>query len=99
MCYRLFSLVFTQLTENLDLIERSLADISTEQRTWEKDLNYGVITGATTALERSATVNAINEKSTRRFGLCLISTKAGSQGTNKVGANRVIIFDASWNPR
>ena len=54
--------------------------------------------GSTSIERRKKWCSNFNRPSNTKMRLFLISTRAGGLGINLVAANRVIIFDASWNP-
>nr|XP_050855049.1 transcriptional regulator ATRX-like isoform X1 [Vespula vulgaris] len=104
-------LVFSQSLYSLTLIEQFLSQIDeAEQRnvisekleghtgSWSLGLDYFRLDGQTSAENRSAWCRIFNRTSNTRGRLFLISTRAGGLGINLTAANRVIIFDASWNP-
>ncbi|XP_039279743.1 transcriptional regulator ATRX homolog [Nilaparvata lugens] len=104
-------LVFSQSLYSLDLIEHFLdrIDEATQNNceesflmghmsSWAKGLDYFRLDGSTSGENRSAWIQSFNRESNTRARLFLISTRAGGLGINLTAANRVIIFDASWNP-
>lgn len=54
--------------------------------------------GQVSIQQRAADIKSFNEPENTRARLFLISTMAGGIGINLYSANRVIIFDVSWNP-
>ena len=79
-------LVFSHSIPTLDYIEQVL-------RTSKR--NYRRLDGRTKMTIRSDLIKDFNNgKST----VCLISTRAGGQGLNLIGANRVVIIDDNFNP-
>ncbi|CAF1015945.1 unnamed protein product [Adineta ricciae] len=65
---------------------------------WIRDQDYFRMDGQTDVMTRKRYAKAFNDESDLRARLFLISTLAGGIGINLVGSNRVIVFDASWNP-
>ncbi|KAM9741632.1 transcriptional regulator ATRX isoform 2-T2 [Menidia menidia] len=102
-------LVFSQSLISLDLIEDFL-ELSCRAKDedkispykgegkWFRNIDYYRLDGSTNATTRKKWAEEFNDSSNTRGRLFLISTRAGSLGINLVAANRVIIFDASWNP-
>merc|ERR1719384_1588493 len=105
-------LVFSQSILSLDLIEDFLGKVNDAHEsakvkdsalsgyldTWIPGKDYYRMDGSTPADTRKIWCKFFNRATSHRMRLFLISTKAGGLGINLVAANRVIIFDASWNP-
>ncbi|XP_016928756.3 helicase ARIP4 isoform X2 [Drosophila suzukii] len=91
-------LLFSQSLLTLNLLEVYLKSsyVPGSNQLWTKNSSYFRLDGSTSSQERERLVNEFNANSNVK--LFLISTRAGSLGINLTGANRVIIFDASWNP-
>ncbi|XP_061592684.1 helicase ARIP4-like [Cololabis saira] len=102
-------LVFSQSLSTLTVIEDFLAKrpvpsspyTASQDRpnqNWVRNLNYYRLDGSTTASERERLINQFNDPSNTSAWVFLLSTRAGCLGVNLIGANRVVVFDASWNP-
>ncbi|KAF7688995.1 transcriptional regulator ATRX-like isoform X2 [Silurus meridionalis] len=102
-------LVFSQSLVSLDLIETFLelankakieakSSVYKGKQMWVRNKDYYRLDGSTTATARKKWAQEFNNVRNTRCRLFLISTRAGSLGINLVAANRVVVFDASWNP-
>ncbi|KAG5896421.1 hypothetical protein JTB14_022501 [Gonioctena quinquepunctata] len=103
-------LIFSQSLYTLNCIEYFLdkIDEATQNGTpenvggrkgsWTLGLDYFRLDGSSSCDNRQAWCDVFNDPNNIRARLFLISTKAGGLGINLVAANRVIIFDVSWNP-
>ena len=91
--------------QNEQAYRRELRDLGSsnehvpEPVQWTRDLDYFRMDGQTDIMARNRYAKTFNNLLNVRARLFLISTLAGGIGINLTGSNRVIVFDASWNPR
>ncbi|UYV71132.1 RAD54L2 [Cordylochernes scorpioides] len=94
-------LVFSQSLFTLSLIEKILSQREVPYRPgppekWARNKNYYRLDGSTNAQDREKMIQDFNGNA--NVVLFLLSTRAGCLGINLIGANRIIVLDASWNP-
>jgi SNF2 family DNA or RNA helicase len=82
--------IVSNFTSALSLVETLLL----EPRQW----NYSRLDGTTDVQSRQSLVDTFNTVSADKQFCFLLSSKAGGCGINLVGANRLIMLDADWNP-
>ncbi|KAG6405487.1 hypothetical protein SASPL_133077 [Salvia splendens] len=81
-------LIFSQWTSMLDILEWTLDVIG---------VTYRRLDGSTQVKERQTIVDTYNKDTS--ILACLLSTRAGGQGLNLIGADTVIIHDMDFNPQ
>ncbi|KAG0452953.1 hypothetical protein HPP92_025617 [Vanilla planifolia] len=81
-------LIFSQWTAMLDILEWALEVIG---------VTYRRLDGSTPVAERQTIVDSFNNDLS--IFACLLSTRAGGQGLNLIGADTVIIHDMDFNPQ
>ncbi|KAJ8370827.1 hypothetical protein SKAU_G00108550 [Synaphobranchus kaupii] len=100
-------LVFSQSLSTLSVIEEFLAKrpvpsgrggADGQGQNWVRNINYYRLDGSTSTSERERLINQFNDPGNSSAWVFLLSTRAGCLGVNLIGANRVVVFDASWNP-
>lgn len=84
-------LIFSQSKRMLDVIQYLFVEYS---------YPCFKIDGSTSSEERQYIIDEFNNLAEEYSGpcICLLTTKACGVGINLIGADRVIIFDPSWNP-
>jgi SNF2 family DNA or RNA helicase len=63
-----------------------------------KGWTYKRLDGSTTQSDRQPLVDSFNRSTAEQSFCFLLSSKAGGMGLNLIGANRLIMFDADYNP-
>ncbi|XP_053214537.1 helicase ARIP4-like [Panonychus citri] len=94
-------LVFSQSLTTLSVIEKFLNKESFinkhgKSKHWKKHENYLRLDGTLLNHKKAEVIDKFNRCS--KMVLLLISTKAGCLGINLTSANRLILYDTSWNP-
>lgn len=106
----IFSLIFSAFVAVLNVVEHFMQEIHKQgelaqqygfgkfQGPWMLGHDYYRLDGKTPKSIRHSMITKFNNPNNTRTRCFLISAKAGGQGINLIGANRVILLDTSWNP-
>ena len=82
------TLIFSQFTLVMDILEKILTDL---------DMPFYRLDGGTAISDRLTMIDEFSEDAS--IPVFMLSTKAGGTGINLAAANKVIIFDSSFNPQ
>lgn len=82
------TLVFSQFTQVMDILERVMEKL---------DITFMRIDGSTPIADRQSMLDTFTADDS--IHVFMLSTKSGGAGINLAAANKVIIFDSSFNPQ